>query len=124
MSTADNTSQNLAALRLCTYPQFGAIKPTGAYLVEVLARLERRPVPAEVSSPIQAAIRLGEAMDASDKEETSMGGARPEFELLVLTKGRVAVCCHAPEPAHAASFAEFTFVRVTCGRFEMVLPFA
>ena len=38
--------EGLVALRLCTYPQYGDIKPTGIYVVEMLARLERRPVPA------------------------------------------------------------------------------
>jgi len=49
---------------------------------------------------------------------------RPQFELLVLTHGRMAVARHAPEAEYSAGFAEFALVRVTCGSFEIVLPFA
>ena len=117
-------SDHLAALRLCTYPPYGDVKPTGIFLVELLASLERRPVPAATASRIQSAIRLGEAMDEVDKEEVASATARPEFELLILRKGRLAISRHAPESEHSSSFCEFSLVRVTCGRFEMVLPFA
>lgn len=58
---------DIAALRLCTYPQYGQIKPAGVYLVEVLASLERLPVPDELVSMVQAAICLGEAMTETEK---------------------------------------------------------
>jgi len=66
-------SGGLAALRLCTYPQYGGVRPSGVYLVEVLAKLERRQVPACAASPIQLAIRLGEAMDSSEKVRGAAG---------------------------------------------------
>eukprot|EP00966_Prymnesium_polylepis_P112587 2604736-Prymnesium_polylepis.1 len=124
LSLSCSGSTHLAALRLCTYPPYGDVKPTGIYLVELLASLDRQAVPTEAASRIQSAIRLGEAMDEADKEEVASATARPEFELLVLRKGRLAISRHAPESEHSSSFCEFSLVRVTCGRFEMIMPFA
>lgn len=60
-------SLQLASLRLCTCSQYGEARPSGVYVVEVLASLETRPVPQESASQIQAAIQLGAAMDGADK---------------------------------------------------------
>ena len=57
------------------------------------------------------------------QEDIAASTEKPQFELLIFRKGRLAVSRHAPDPAHTASFAEFTLVRVSCGAFEMVLPF-
>ena len=115
-------SNALAALRLCSSPQLCGT-PSGIYTVEYLGEFERRPVPAAASSSVQSLIGLGAAMDRADKEVVSMSISPPEFELLVFRKGRLAVHRHAPEEALTVTFATFTLMRVTCGAFELVLPF-